>query len=123
MPDMVLFELQLTPGKSSLTGKVLAPETVEYQIFGPFGSGYNIRVKSRSGSGLLRFVRDYPGASVKTPSGKYDMSADTAYGEDGKKVIELSGQSVTTESTDLLLLALFSMNHHFVLGTGPFLRI
>ena len=95
-------------------------DPIRYEVFGPFGSGYNIRVTGPSGSGSLRFTRDYAGSAVKTPTEKYDISAEGAYSANGKKVIELVGKSVITESTDLLLLALFSVNHHFQCKTGPF---
>ena len=53
-------------------------------------------------SGYLRFTRDYAGSAVKTPTEKYDISAEGAYSANGKKVIELVGKSVITESTELL---------------------
>jgi hypothetical protein len=118
---MFLYELQ-PKHDQPLSGKVLAPEPIQYEIFGPFGVGYNIRVTGPGGSGSLRFLRDYAGAAVKTPTGKYDMSAQGAFSAKGEKVIELTGQTMITESDDFILLALFSVNHHYWCGTGPFAR-
>lgn len=118
---MLLFELSPEPD-GPLCGMVRGPEPIRYEVFGPFGSGYNIRVAGRSGSGSLRFLRDYAGADVVTPSGKYDMSAESAYAADGAKVIALGDDGMITDSTDALLLALFAVNHHFWHGTGPFAK-
>lgn len=118
---MLLFELSPEPD-GPLCGMVRGPEPIRYEVFGPFGSGYNIRVAGRSGSGSLRFLRDYAGAEVVTPSGRYDMSAESAYAADGAKVIALGDDGMITDSTDALLLALFAVNHHFWHGTGPFAK-
>jgi hypothetical protein len=105
-----------------LCGEVRGPEPIRYEVSGPFGSGYSIRVMGMSGSGSLRFLRDYAGAEVVTPSGRYDMSAESAYGADGRKAIALGDDGIVTDSTDVLLLALFAVNHHFWHGTGPFAK-
>jgi hypothetical protein len=105
-----------------LSGKVLAPEPIQYEIFDHFGIGYNIRVTGPGGSGSLRLLRDYAGAAVKTPTGNYDMSAEGAFSAKGEKVIEMTGQTMVTESDDFILLALFSVHHHFCRCTGPFAR-
>ena len=118
---MFLYELHPMHDQP-LSGRVLAPEPLQYEVFGPFGVGYNIRVTGPSGCGSLNFLRDYAGADVETPTGKYDISAEGAFSIKGKKVIELTGQNMVTESEDFILLALFSVNHHYWHKTGPFAR-
>jgi len=115
-----LFELTPNP-KDCLVGIVHATTPLQYEVFGPFGQGYNIRVVGKGGTALLEYHwREGPGAGVTTPMGRYGISENSGHDEKGAKIVQLKDNEVITESDDELLLAVFSVNHHFWLKTGPF---
>lgn len=106
-----------------LKGYIKIPQQIRYEVFGPFGQGYNIRVVGFSGDAELNFcVRDGPGAQARTPQGRYEMSEDSVYDSKRTKVLELKGDEVTVNTSDILALSLFIVNHYYWLKTGPFDR-
>ncbi len=108
---------------SEHAGHVLLSATVTYEVYGPFGQGYNIRTSGTGGSATLAYHwRDGPGADVKAPSGRYEMSDESAYDSQGNKCIQLQNGEVITELFDDLVLAIFVVNHYFATKTGPFTR-
>ena len=92
----------------------------DYNVTGPFGTGYGILVKGPNGQAELRYSRDYAAAEVSLSSGRYEMSDLSAYDSLGRKVFELAGQFVRGNTMDGLLVAVFAVNHHFWRKTGPF---
>jgi hypothetical protein len=94
----------------------------KYKVFGPFGTGYNIRVTGKTGTALLQFARDYLGALVETPQGKFEMSDESIFNGNGTRILQLTDQGIVSDHCDELLLALFVVNHHFWRKTGQFSR-
>ncbi|WP_426212510.1 hypothetical protein [Massilia sp. TWP1-3-3] len=121
---MLLRGLKILPQTSSAhAGRVLLSSAVMYEVYGPFGQGYNIRTSCDGDTATLSYHwRDGPGAEVLASSGRYEMSDESAYDSQGKKCIELEGDRVTTDIRDELVLALFVVNHYFATKTGPFTR-
>src|SRR5688500_14843289 len=78
-------------------------QTLRYRVSGPFGVGYRISVEGKAGVGQLTVGRDYPGAEVVVPMGKYEMSDESVVDSAGRKIARLSDELLETESTDELL--------------------
>ena len=105
------------------TGSVQMSERIGYEVYGPFGQGYNIRVSANGSTATLAYHwREGPGAEVKAPSGRYEMSEESIYDSHGKTRLKLVSNEVVTDIQDELLIALFVVNHYFATKTGPFSR-
>ena len=108
--------------RSDLTGKVKLDSSYSYEVFGPFGQGYNIKISRLFKSAKLNFHwRDGPGAFGETPEGKYEMSDDMMF-KGGCKILSLAQDGSFAKIDDEFALALFVINHHFYRKSGPFNR-
>jgi hypothetical protein len=118
---MILSDFKLVPAfLSKHKGSIKIHSSLKYEVFGPFGSGYNIRVTGKQGTANLKFTRDYAGAIAITPNGKFEMSAESIFNSEGVKILQLIEQNFELENCDELLLAIFIVNHHFFKKSGPF---
>jgi len=122
---MLLSDFTVVPSEESVTrGQVTGSGSYSYEIYGPFGQGYNIRVSGFSGSAQLSYNwRDSDIAAVQSPSGNFGMTETVVRG--GKKsdvILQLSGDRMDSSLTDGLLLSMFVVNHHYASRTGPFIR-
>ena len=102
-------------------GSIKLQSKYKYEVTGPFGTGYNIKIDGKSEDATLKFARDFSLAMVKSPSGNYEMNSESIFNNNGEKILELTEQSFYFTSNDELLLAIFLVNHHFSKKTGPFL--
>ena len=103
-------------------GVVTISSKFRYAVISPFGAGYKIQVSGKGCEAELVFSRDYAGAEVETPRGRYEMSDTLIYNAQGVKVAELKDGTLVTSDTYELLIAIFVVNHHFWKKTGPFIR-
>lgn len=119
---MELFDIRPST-ENKMRGLILCSPPVEYEVFGPFGQGYNIRVISKNGSGLLQFHWSWwPRSIATTPQGHYEITDDSGYNDSGKQIIQFYEGKMITESQDVMLLAIFSINHHYWRRTSVFTR-
>src|SRR5690348_2106201 len=113
---MLLSDFKVVPSDESVTrGRVIGSSSYSYEIYGPFGQGYNIRVSGPGGSAKLSYNwRDGDIADVQSPSGTFGMTETVVRG--GRKsdvVLQLSGDKLESTLTDGLLLSMFVVNHHY----------
>ena len=110
--------------ETDLVGRVkVAGHTLAYDVFGPFGTGYNIRVVGQAGTAVINYHwTDHPEIDVDTPTGRYVIADESIYDAERKKILELRGDVLSTTLTEALLLGIFAVNHHFMKKTGPFVR-
>jgi hypothetical protein len=105
-----------------LKGTVCVPEKFSFEVYGPFGQGYNIRVRKLFKKAELAYHwRDGPGAYVKTPDGEYEIS-DTGIAQGGKHLMKISSTGNFEPIEDNFALALFVVNYYFSKKMGPFMR-
>lgn len=111
----------------SKAGYIYLPEEFRYEIVGPFGVGYKIKVKKTkpkfleliSRKGILTVRRDDPGGEVRTPYGKYEMNRNSIFHKNGI-LLELGTSGAYESIQDQYAMALFIVNHYFSSKTGPF---
>jgi hypothetical protein len=109
-------------GSGEPKGIVCVPDEFSFEIYGPFGQGFNIRVRRSFKSAELSYHwRDGPGAFVKTPEDTYEIS-DTAVSQPGKVLLRLKGNGDFEPINDKFALALFVVHHFYANKTGPFSR-
>ncbi|MBB5353911.1 hypothetical protein HNR46_004176 [Haloferula luteola] len=111
--------------ESKFHGTIELSKNYEYEVFGPFGIGYNIRVFCADESGELHFVRD-GSCPAKTRRGRilrsYELSDTAIYSRRDGELLKLENDSEIPEIEDEVALALLILNHHYWNGTGPFTK-
>lgn len=101
------------------TGKIQIDDMYDYEVYGPFGQGYNIKVQSQKDKGVLNYHwRDGPGAYVKTKTSKYELSTYSIY-RDTTIILEMNKDEFEPVD-DQAVMALFIINHFFSRKTGIF---
>ncbi|MDG9671273.1 hypothetical protein ONV78_26300 [Hahella sp. CR1] len=116
------YQIALTQGKT-LKGNILVDEQYSFEVYGPFGQGYNIRILNFLKKITLNYHwRNGPGATVRTPGGTYEMS-DSSIFKAGKKILQIDQNGNFEPISDSYAMALFVLNHYFWNKTGPFKRI
>jgi len=107
----------------NLKGKVVLDTEYFFEIYGPFGTGYNIRIREERHNfninffkfitkATLSFVRDCTNSGVKTNKGQYGMSYLKIF--DGVNcILEIDGDGNFEPIKDPYAMALFIVNHHF----------
>ena len=118
---MKITEYQVSPSSSDrLKGNVLSSKEFKYEVFGPFGQDYNIKVSRNFSSATLSYHwRDGGGSIVKTPNGSYEMSEVSIF-QNGEKVLEINALEEFSPLEDDFVMALFVVNHFYYKKTGPF---
>jgi|GEM_PF-6047605 len=118
---MKITEYQISPSSSDrLKGTVLVSQEFKYEVFGPFGQGYNIKISRSFSSATLSYNwRDGGGSIVKTPTGSYEISENSIF-QSGKKVFEINAVDEFSPLDDNFVMALFVVNHFYYMKTGPF---
>jgi hypothetical protein len=118
---MKITEYQVSPSSSDrLKGKVLISQEFKYEVFGPFGQGYNIKVSRNFSSATLSYHwRDGGGSIVKTPNGNYEMSEISIF-QNGNKILQIDESEEFSPLEDAFVMALFVVNHFYYKKTGPF---
>jgi len=104
-------------------GHVAVSSKINYEMFGPFGQRYNIRVSGKGGHGILNYCwRDGGGAPADTTRGEYKISDESVFDSRDAKILELRGLEIFTETNDELVQALFVVMYRYARKTGPFVR-
>jgi hypothetical protein len=121
---MKLSDIQISPSEQDIaTGSVILVTRFAFEIFGPFGQGFNIRVSGSGRVALLQYQwREGPSASVELEGNRYEMTEDSILDSSGTTIAKLRVDELTTKEKDSLLLALFAVYHHYAKRTGPFSR-
>jgi hypothetical protein len=122
---MLLSDFTVVPSKETVAkGRVTGAGSYDYEIHGPFGQGYNIRISGSGGAAQLSYNwRDGPGAQVQSAGETFSMTETTMSG--GRKsdtILQLSGGKLESAIRDGVLLSLFVIHHHYARRTGPFTR-
>lgn len=118
---MKITDYPVSPSLSdNLKGKITVLQEFNYEVFGPFGQGYNIKVsRSLSVATLAYCWRDGGGAMVKTPSGSYEISESSIF-QKRKKMLEMDSQEEFLPLEDDFVMALFVINNFYWTRSGPF---
>lgn len=122
---MFLSDFNVVPSKETVAkGQVTGAGSFNYEIYGPFGQGYNIRISRLGGFAKLSYNwRDGSGADVRSAGESFSMTETTVYcGRKSEMLLRLSGNEIGSTICDQLLLSLFVVNHHYACRTGPFAR-
>jgi hypothetical protein len=116
------YPIELFKGEN-YKGKVLLERDYLFEVHGPFGTGYNIRiVKKRHNfpinflkfitKATLTFARDCTNSGVRTNEGVYGMSYSKIY-VDVNCILEIDSNGNFEPINDSYAMALFIVNHHF----------
>jgi len=119
---MKITDYRIQPSAADpLKGMVaIGDGTAYYNVLGPFGQGYNIRVELEGEEGTLSYHwREAPGAHAQTTSSTYEIHADAIY-KGQERILHLSRKGSFEPIDDGVAVALFIVNHHFAQKTGPF---
>lgn len=104
-------------------GKVTLDKEYFFEVYGPFGTGYNIRILEERHNfninffkfitkATLSFVRDCPNSGVITNKGQYGMSYFKIF--DGVNcILEIDEDGNFEPIKDPYAMALFIVNHLF----------
>jgi hypothetical protein len=115
------YQIVLSKGET-LKGSILVDENYAFEVYGPFGQGYNIRILKFMKKLTLNYHwRDGPGAAVKTLEGTYEMSGSSIF-KAGKKVLQIDQSGNFEPISDSYAMALFVLNHYYWNKSGPFQR-
>ncbi len=108
--------------RDDLTGTVDVGSLYTFKVFGPFGVGYNIKVKSKRNSGVMRYLRDgtCQGVTGRPFRKKRYEFSDTGFYRLGGEALSLGPNNEFEPVDDEAAMALFVVNHHYSNRTGPF---
>ena len=106
---------------NKLKGKVKIPEEYSYEVFGPFGTGFNIKVSRNNTFGKLMYSRDATWGCASTELGDYEIHVK-GIATKKERILEVSDHGSFVPINDKAAMALFIVYSHYWNKTGPFLR-
>ena len=107
---------------NDLKGKIYIDAWYSYEICGPFGQGYKIKLSRRGANAELNYHwREDPFAFANTPDGKYQIAPQDIFFGD-KNVLKMSGSGEFEPLNDDLAMGLYTLNHLFYKKEWPFVR-
>lgn len=103
----------------SYLGKIFLGEELDYEVYGPFGQGFNIKVQSKNFTGKMNYHWKDHECHAKTNKGKYFLTFKKAL-QKKECVAEIQSNNELTLSTDQAVNALLILYHFYYHGMGPF---
>lgn len=121
---MKIAEIVITPAAEKTNGTVnISGNTLAYEVFGPFGQGYNVKVYGNGQEAVLSYHwRDGPESFVKFSGNEYYFDTKLIKDSKGNIILKLKGEEVVAENISNYLLCLFCVNFHYANRTGVFHR-
>jgi len=107
---------------NDLKGWVKINRWFSYEVFGPFGQGYNIKISRWGPKAELKYHwKEDPGAFAKTPTGNYSIAPQGIFaGEDNILKVSEGGEFIPVK--DEFAMGLFVVNYLFYRKEQPFIR-